>query len=192
MKKYVVSAMLLLFVIPALVFSSSAYVKLSHTMNTELVYHPYEGFSYVTRTHMRNAASVWNAAMGNVFISISSSTQPNRSGYPKNDGNNYIYAEDVGQGYAAQNHYWWSSSNKVTQSDININMYYSWADSAVEGAYDVYSVFLHELGHTVGLGDVKEASYKDKAVMYHAAIKNAERRKLLSDDISGVQALYGS
>lgn len=69
-------------------------------------------------------------------------------------------------------------------------MYYSWSNSAQSGRYDVYSVFLHELGHTIGLGDVEDDGYIDKSIMYQYVFKNKERRQLLSDDLAGVAALY--
>lgn len=189
MKKRYVGLITLLFMIFVSLVSSSAYVELKHTVGNTVTYYPYEGFEVLYDNHMQNAASVWNKAVGREVISVSPTTQPNRLGYYKNDGKNYIYAEDVGAGYVAQNHYWWSG-NKLTESDINLNMYYSWSNSAQSGRYDVYSVFLHELGHTIGLGDVEDDGYIDKSIMYQYVFKNKERRQLLSDDLAGVAALY--
>ena len=164
MKKRFISLITLLCIIPTFLVPAFAYVELPFTIGSKITYYPYEGFGSVSRSHMRQAASVWNNAVGDTLISVSTTTQPNRTGYYNNDGKNYIYAEDVGRDYVAQNHYWYSSY-KLTQSDININMYYSWANSAAVDCYDVYSVFLHELGHSMGLGDVKTSGYKDKAIM---------------------------
>ena len=70
------------------------------------------------------------------------------------------------------------------------NMYYSWANSAVNNAYDVYSVCLHEFGHTMGLGDVKTDGYKSRSIMYYTVYTNSTRRTLLSEDLAGIRALY--
>lgn len=189
MKTRFAALVTLLCIIPAFLVPSSAYVELPFTIGTKITYYPFEGFGELSRTHMREAASVWNDAVGSTLISVSTTTQPNRSGYYAKDGKNYIYAEDVGDTYVAQNHYWWTNY-KLEQSDININMYYSWANSAAPNCFDVYSVFLHELGHSIGLGDVETAGYKDKAIMYHLVYRNTERRELLSDDLDGLAELY--
>ena len=189
MKRYIVNFAVLLCVSASLVISASAYVKLGFTVGSKVTYYPYEGFASLSRTHMSNAATVWNDAAGSTLLAVSTTTQPNRSGYYKDDGKNYIYAEDVGAGSVAQNHYWYSYS-KLTQSDINFNMYYSWANSAVNNAYDVYSVCLHEFGHTMGLGDVKTDGYKSRSIMYYTVYTNSTRRTLLSEDLAGIRALY--
>lgn len=191
MKKHLVFIITLLPVIFISFVLSFAYVELKHTIGSTVTYYPYEGFDVLSHIHMQNAASVWNDAVEKTLISVSSTTQPNRIGFYKDDGKNYIYAEDVGRGYVAHNHFWWSTTGgKLTQSDINLNMYYSWANSAKSGCYDVYSVFLHELGHTMGLGDVEASEYKNKSIMYQYVFENKERRELLSDDLAGLAALY--
>lgn len=190
MKKYLVFIITLLPVIFISFVLSFAYNELKHTVDSTVTYYPYEGFNVLSHIHMQNAASVWNDAVGKTLISVSPTTQPNRIGFPKDDGKNYIYAEDVGRGYVAYNQYWWSTTSKLTQSDINLNMYYSWANSAKSGCYDVYSVFLHELGHTMGLGNVEESEYENKSIMYQYMFKDKERRKLLSDDLAGLAVLY--
>lgn len=106
MKKRYVGLITLLFMIFVSLVSSSAYVELKHTVGNTVTYYPYEGFEVLTHNHMQNAAYFWNKAVGREVISVSPTTQPNRLGYYKNDGKNYIYAEDVGAGYVAQNHYW--------------------------------------------------------------------------------------
>ena len=189
MKRYLVNFTMLFCISVGLVISSSAYVKLDHTVGSKLTYYPFDGFTSLSKTHMREAATLWNDAAGSTLISVSTATQPNRSGYPIKDGKNYIYAEDAGRGYVAENHFWCSNS-KITESDINFNMYYSWRNSAVSNAFDVYSICLHELGHTMGLGDISDDKYKDISIMYGVATRNTLRRSLLSDDLAGIQALY--
>jgi predicted Zn-dependent protease len=66
--------------------------------------------------------------------------------------------------------------------DIIFNTSMSWQ---VNNDYDIESVALHEFGHALGMGH----SALSTAVMY--AYYSGVRQSLTSDDIAGIQALYG-
>ena len=91
MKRYLVNFTMLFCISVGLVISSSAYVKLDHTVGSKLTYYPFDGFTSLSKTHMREAATLWNDAAGSTLISVSTATQPNRSGYPIKDGKNYMW-----------------------------------------------------------------------------------------------------
>lgn len=165
-----------------------AYITNSYTLKEKITYFPFSGFTSTSKQHMSEAAEVWNNAIGSTLLSVSSFTQPYRDGFPKDDGNSYIYAQDVGEDYVAYNRIRYKN-NAVTESDINLNMYFNWANSQQENCYDVYTVFLHELGHSVGLGDMKHSEWR--CIMYYSVRVNTLRRELLEDDLEGVKALYG-
>lgn len=120
---------------------------------------------------------------------ISSSTHSS-TGYSNDDGNNYVYKEDAGTDYVAQCWYQWNLFGTLTESDININSYYSWANSAQSGCYDLYSVFLHETGHAAGLADLYDSG-DSAAVMYGYSSTNTTKRVLTSDDEAGIEDIYG-
>lgn len=100
------------------------------------------------------------------------------------------YRIDVGQDYVAQCYYWWGILGNLQQSDVNINVYYSFANSAQPKCYDLYSVFLHETGHAMGLKDLYSDSDKP-AVMYGYSYVNTTKRNLTTDDKNGITAIYG-
>ena len=60
----------------------------------------------------------------------------------------------------------------LTPADIAINMSFQWANSAQPGKYDVWTVFMHEAGHAVGIKD--NPRWPD-AVMYAIAYPNARK-----------------
>ncbi|KAD1105210.1 hypothetical protein E3N88_43290 [Mikania micrantha] len=62
----------------------------------------------------------------------------------------------------------------------------SWAIGAVPNAFDVESVALHEIGHLLGL----DHSQYESAIMW-STLNSGETKGLDTDDIQGVQALYG-
>jgi peptidoglycan hydrolase-like protein with peptidoglycan-binding domain len=61
-----------------------------------------------------------------------------------------------------------------------------WSDSLIPVGVDLASVAVHELGHALGLAH----SNDPLAVMY--AYYSGRRRSLTSDDIAGIQSIYGS
>lgn len=188
---------LAVFVCVALFFSvvttayASGYGLLNHVIDTPIAFVPHSGFNSTSVAHMDEAIGKWNTAIGEyaMFI-VYSWTHLEATGYPNKDGLNYIYRMDVGEDYLAQCYFWWNGlTGKLTQCDININMYYSWANGAVQNSYDLYSVFLHETGHTAGLADIYDDAYQS-VVMYGYSDPNTMKRNLTSYDIAGINELY--
>ncbi|CAD5125100.1 DgyrCDS13345 [Dimorphilus gyrociliatus] len=68
--------------------------------------------------------------------------------------------------------------------DIHYDMAEPWATDGSSGTKDLYSVTIHELGHSLGLAHSRERS----AVMYPIY---GYKKKISSDDINGIRALYG-
>lgn len=168
----------------------SSYELASNKVIGKITYVPSEKFGSTSITHMGEAVEKWNISAGSTLIEISSSTHAS-SGYPSDDSKNYIYKEDAGTSYVAQ---CWRQYNTTTgevlETDININVYYSLANSAQSGCYDLYSIFLHETGHTMGLKDLYDKSDAD-AVMYGYVSTNTTKRDLTDDDEAGIKAIYG-
>ncbi len=74
--------------------------------------------------------------------------------------------------------------------DIDIANDAPWSTSAVPPltAFDMDSVVLHEVGHAVGLGH----STDNSAVMFTSIARGVRRRAPTSDDVAGLQSLYGA
>ena len=79
----------------------------------------------------------------------------------------------------------WSTSG-VDEADMAINTRYRWSlgCTAVSGAFDLQSVFLHENGHVAGLGHSTDVN----AVMYPSY--QTARCALAADDRAGIATLY--
>ena len=61
-----------------------------------------------------------------------------------------------------------------------------WSIGAVEGAFDVETVALHEMGHILGLAHSSVAG----SVMFPTVSSNHTKRTLTADDLAGIRALY--
>lgn len=73
--------------------------------------------------------------------------------------------------------------------DMHFDTAWTWVDNPADvpfnGQYDFYTVALHELGHSLGLGH----SNVFGSVMY--PFYGGALRTLTADDIAGIQAIYG-
>jgi len=167
-----------------------AYSLNGRRITSTQTYIPYSGFGSTTITHFNHAMYQWNHYSGQNLMNRSSTITHSRTDYPNDDGKNYIYAKNTGTtDYVGQTTTYYNTSTGVAKSsDINLNMYYSWANSAQPGKFDVWTVFLHETGHAAGMGHSSNSS----AVMYPTVKRNHLNRSLTTDDINGIKAIYGT
>lgn len=63
----------------------------------------------------------------------------------------------------------------------NVNWNYSLSGAIIDGKYDFYGAFLHELGHTLGLNHIIGSQSN---LMHYATDKNPTPRKFLATDIA--------
>jgi hypothetical protein len=79
----------------------------------------------------------------------------------------------------------------IVESDMTFNSNLKWTATGETGKLDFQSVVLHELGHTIGLGDLynkAQFSTDTRQVMhYYTGVK----RTLGNGDATGVWMLYG-
>src|SRR3954470_3157150 len=144
-------------------------------------------------------AGTWNQVVGRVRITNSLNPQaPVTSGDRVNAVvfSNSIFGQSFGSGTLAVTYYTSSGSNML-ESDTLFNR------AAVFDSYrgalqfiphgvaiaDIRRVFLHELGHTLGLGHPDQGGQQVTAVM-NSIVSSQEN--LSSDDIAGGQFLYGA
>lgn len=148
---------------------------------------PYYGLSEMSITHIGNSLSQWNVAAEKFVLTMVKDTSHSLVNYPTRDSDNCIYKMSTGTNdYVAQTYSWYTSAGKITEFDINFNMYYPYTNGQLSGYYDTYSVFLHEAGHAIGMG---HSSYKS-SVMYPYVYKDTLRRTLSDDDILGAKTIY--
>ena len=74
--------------------------------------------------------------------------------------------------------------------DLHMDVNRTWVDDAADvsgnGVFDIFTVMLHELGHSLGLG------HSDVFGSVMEPIYAGSRRTLHADDLAGIQAIYGA
>jgi len=165
--------------------SAATYSLAGWRLYSLLTYIPHQNFGDTTILHFNYACYEWNSNIGFNLVYRDPTLRHNDNNYPTDDGINRIYRNNYSSGALAQNTIYYSGG-KVTSSDININLYYPWSNSGWGIYYDVWSVFLHELGHTIGL----DHSTYSSAVMYPSVSAGTEKRSLTSYEKAGLYALF--
>jgi PKD repeat protein len=109
------------------------------------------------------------------------------------DGHNVVgFDNSSSQPYVAQTGIWYSGSN-ITEVDLVFNTYdYNWNGGT--GSYcpptrmDYWNVSAHEFGHWLCLD---HSSYTTATMYAYVDLGETMKRTLHSDDIAGIQAIYG-
>lgn len=136
------------------------------------------------------AFPTWNASGSRFRLAYGGSSGATKNPPSTDNGVNEVFFSSTGftdSGILAWNYYW-LIGNQIIESDIILNDSYSWANGAASGKYDVQTIALHELGHTVGLDD----QYLDFSEAMGAGAANSTRRALSQAEIDGSKYLYGA
>ncbi len=146
------------------------------------------------------AIAQWNFQMGRVQLStVLNSPVPLKA----NDGTNSVafssdvFGESFGAGVLAVTYYWTQSGGQITEADVLFNKAQPFDsyrgdlqfNSAGRAIADIQRVFLHELGHALGLDHPDDDGQQVEAVMNSVI---SDTYLLTADDIAGIQSLYGA
>jgi hypothetical protein len=133
------------------------------------------------------AASLWETAADvNLALVPDGGEAVGVNGDQQDDprfGDIRIGAIPLGSGILAETFLPPPANGGTDAGDILFNSTVSWA---VNNTYDIMTVAAHEFGHALGLGD----STVSEAVMY--GTYNGTKQALYSDDISGIDSIYGA
>lgn len=155
---------------------------------------------------IQTAANIWDAATcQRLFASTVTPSSSVSRDVP--DGISVHSWEDIapssnGVYSPGHAHTWYTTSNlkegfcQITDSDVDYNTYYNWNTNGVSGGmnYDIETIAVHELGHTLGLADLYN---KENAPLYKAQVQQIMNYQynhplwLGNGDRQAIWALYG-
>jgi hypothetical protein len=139
---------------------------------------------------IQTAFGIWDAAGSTFDLNYGGSTSLTSIPGSYDGENSILWVSGLGSGVLGRNYYWmWvTSPPEVFESDIAFNEDFTWAATASSTAWDVQTVALHELGHTVGLDD----QYQELGDIMGAGVQGQNKRTLTDDEINGAVYLYGA
>ena len=151
---------------------------------------------YAVQSSIAAASNTWDDATNqNLFADTNLVTISPTVKADTYDGNNAVAWNYFNPGALAYARTWYQTSKvggyySALESDINLNTAYSWSTTGSGSKIDVQSVVLHEMGHTIGLGDLygKSQFARDtrQVMHYYTGVK----RTLGNGDATGVWTLY--
>ncbi len=143
------------------------------------------------------ATNTWDDATNQNLFSDSGALTTNTANWKYDGVNNMAFTPYVtGCSALAATGVWYKTQGipvgqmyPILESDMTFNSNLKWTTTGEAGKLDFQSVVLHELGHTIGLGDLYGQPINDgKQVMgYYTGV----RRSLGNGDATGVWKLYG-
>jgi hypothetical protein len=136
---------------------------------------------------IEQAAALWEGATNANLALVSDGGEPEgTSGNQQDDprfGDIRIGAIPLPSGILAETFLPPAANGGTDAGDIFLNSTVNWQ---IGSSYDLQTVVAHEFGHALGLGE----SSVSTAVMY--ATYNGIKQALASDDIAGIQSIYGT
>ncbi|MDO8509139.1 MAG: hypothetical protein Q7S27_05650 [Nanoarchaeota archaeon] len=148
--------------------------------------------SFITST-LSSSAEKWdNATSKELFnnsYQVDYNTQPgvrdskNTLGFGNYGDNNVIAVTSL----------WVSNTGAIVEADVLFNTLYTWGDASIDPSLmDLDNIGTHELGHTVGMGDVYNSACLSVTMFGYSGTGDIEKRTLESADITGLRKIYGN
>jgi hypothetical protein len=140
----------------------------------------------------------WEDAAGVQIVGTGSQTSANLSAdMSSTDGKNEVYFGSISDRNAIAITVVWGifrgppKQRELVEWDMIFDQEdFDWSTSGEATAMDFESLATHELGHTVGLGDLYESSCSEETMYGYASNGETKKRTLEAGDIKGVQELY--
>jgi len=141
-------------------------------------------------TALTSASEEWDSWVGAELFNVPTLTSETEVG---KDGDNRVVWADLDEGVIAVCRLWYIPATKtIVEFDIEFNTDYVWAIDADSTKMDVQNIGTHELGHGVGLNDLKQPKAWCLTMYQYSWEGDTDKSTLGCGDSLGIQELYGS
>jgi hypothetical protein len=145
------------------------------------------------------SAETWDDATGaNLFVDIPagqdlSSFKDETAVYGSFDNKNAITFGRLQKRTIGVTSVWYNPQTlEILEFDMKLNTLYNWGDAGIDPAVmDLQNILTHELGHSVGMGDIYSTAYSDVTMYGYSDIGDTGKRILDDWDITGLRVIYG-
>ncbi len=112
--------------------------------------------------------------------------------YGRLDGKNSIVFGKASPGIIAVTSTWYHvDTGQIIEFDMKFNTYYHWGNADLNSkVMDLQDIATHELGHSVGMKDVYDASCSNVTMYGYGSAGETYKRTLEPADIEGLLSLY--
>jgi len=148
-----------------------------------------------------NSAETWDAAVTSKELMNDAYTIDSAAAYGTQNYKNAItFGNYPTEGVIAVTTVWYNpATKKIVEFDVMFDTDWTWGDLGntesppVEGAtkMDLQNIATHELGHGVGLADVYNTACSAVTMYGYSDYGETQKRTLETQDINGLQKLYG-
>ena len=146
---------------------------------------------------LENGVAKWEDAsdgkniLGNGYVTIDELVADTSS----LDGLNEVYFGQLDEGTIGVTIIWGvfggaPKNRELVEWDQVYNILYEWSDNGEVGKMDFDNIATHELGHSVGMGDLYESTCADMTMYGYGTEGETKKRNLEAGDITGIQELY--
>lgn len=138
------------------------------------------------------SAETWDAATSaDLFSSYSIDYTANYG--VQNFVNEIAFGDYSNSGVIAVTSIWYMRKGKqIVEFDMLFNTDFAWGDATLDpSVMDLQNIATHELGHSVGLGDLYSTACSDVTMYGYSSYGETSKRSLEQPDVIGLQSMYG-
>ena len=138
----------------------------------------------------------WENASGvNILGNGASTSSILKADMVSTDNVNEVYFDSLEQGTIGITVVWGifggpPSGRKLVEWDQVYNTYYPWSDTGDVYSMDFENIATHELGHSVGMGDLYDSTCANETMYGYGDLGETKKHDLNAGDIEGINKLY--
>lgn len=148
--------------------------------------------SFVTST-IALSAETWDAATSKELYNDAYDVDYTAQYGVQNFENAIVFGDYPDSGVIGVTSIWYTRySKQIVEFDMLLNTDYVWGDASLNSSVmDLLNIVVHELGHSVGLGDIYTSGCSTVTMFGYSDYGEISKRTLEAPDITGLQKMYG-